>query len=369
MNKPKKTQKSRAKRKTINTAVELPTAGGMKHLESVLGIPLKLYELELTKGELEQDKELDDRIRSIMKNPEVFFGLDGSFGDEEILAARTSLAGKDWHEVFLMAMAAEKKKLLDQDFSPAQAESLVQAGWAWKYEQKMIVARDGSILANLKPSQCIRMVLVHQGFRWEPSPCLASLARFELDIPSSVEIGNAKGSHYESRKQRVMQITSFAFNFAKHPDEHLQAEARDLVENCSELLNLLENGGDLRLVSAAMNVATQNTMLSILMDPEMVKSNRRQFAIYKNAKPDPTGVRAAIKKAVLAVYERENRFPSRDQILKELDPIPSDDGRIHLMQKILTPRQFDRLLEGIRKTESWRWPRGPENKRGRPRKK
>jgi hypothetical protein len=369
MSAPKRTKRGRAKRDINDTATELSKTGKVDCLEALLGISIEQYESEQTEEETIRHKKLDDRVEAIRKNPEVFFSLDGGFGDEEICAVRTALQGKNWNEIFLLAVDAEQQKLMNLGYSPAQADALVQPGWAWRYEQTMIVARQGSILANLKPLQCIEMVLVHKGFRWEAPGTLDSLARIELRIPSPTEIGNASGSYLASRTASIRRMASFAsFIATEHPEELLQQHAQELIGHCSGLLALIEKDGDLRLVSEAMNVASLNTFLRIMMDSQMLDANRRQHAFYKNAKPDPSGVRAAVKTALLAVFNRVKRKPQKQEVLDELKPIPSDDGMIHLMQEILTHREFDKILEGIRKTEKWRWQKGPQVPRGRPRK-
>jgi hypothetical protein len=365
----KRIKQSRANRDHVDTTDELTKASKANDIEAVL----RILDESLGSGSPEEAarrrKALEDRIEAIIKNPAVFFSMEGAFGDEEICAVRTALQGKDWHEFFLLAVEAEKQKFLNLGYSPAQADSLVQPGWAWKYEQTMIAGRDGSSLARLKPDESIEMVFVHEGFRWEPPCTLASLARIELRIPCPVAIGNVRGSYLASRTASIRQTSAFAaFIAKKHPEEHLQMEAQALVEHCNRLLALMEKGGDLDIASAAMNVAYLNAMVRIMAESEMLDANRRQHAFYGNAKPDPTGVRGAVKKALLAVYGRVKRMPRRDEVLKELAPLSSDDGMIHLMQEIVTPERFDKILEGIRRVEKWRWQKGPEVRRGRPRK-
>ena len=368
MNGPKKIKKNRKKRDIIDA--ELSRAGEMNDIKALLGISIEPFGLEQPEHETMRNKAIEDRIEAITKNPKVFFSLEGGFGDEEVCAVRTALQGKNWHEIFLLAVDAEKQKFISLGYSPAQADALVQPGWAWRYKQTMIVARQGSMLATLRPLQCIKMVLVHKGFRWDAPGTLDSLARIELRIPSPTEIGNASGSYHASRTASIQRMASFAsFIATEHPEENLQQQAQELIGHCNELLALIEKDGDLRLVSEAMNVASLNTFLRIILDSQMLDANRLQHVFYANKKPDPSGVRTAVKNALLAVFDRVKRSPQRQEVLDELKPIHSDDGLINLMQEALTPRRFDKILEGIRKTEKWRWQEGPQAPRGRPRKK
>jgi predicted Rossmann-fold nucleotide-binding protein len=124
MSAPKRTKRGRAKRDINDTATELSKTGKVDCLEALLGISIEQYESEQTEEETIRHKKLDDRVEAIRKNPEVFFSLDGGFGDEEICAVRTALQGKNWNEIFLLAVDAEQQKLMNLGYSPAQADAL-----------------------------------------------------------------------------------------------------------------------------------------------------------------------------------------------------------------------------------------------------
>lgn len=369
MSAPKRTKRRQAKLDTVEATNQLMDAAKADDMDAVL-LLLNEQQGGSPQDERRRKKELKTRIEAIRQNPATFFAMEEAFGEEEICAVRRAFQNQEWHEFFLLAVEAEKQKFLSLGYSPSQANSLVQPGWAWKFEHTMIAARDGTSLAKLKPEDSIRMVFVHEGFRWNPPISLASLAKIELGIPCPAAIGNASGSYLASRMASIRQTAAFAsFIALHHPDEQLRAESQVLVEYSNSLLALMEKGGDPHLVSAAMNVASLNSMVRMMVESETLDANRSQHVFYHNAKPDTTGVRAAVRKALLAVYERVKRMPTKEEVLKELAAVLLDDGMIDLMQETVTPDRFDKILEGIRKKERWRWQKGPEVRRGRPRKK
>ncbi|MFO1482395.1 MAG: hypothetical protein U1F71_03430 [Verrucomicrobiaceae bacterium] len=331
------------------------------------------------KAENKKDARIRNKRRSLLKkiheNPRVFFslGLPDGFGDDETIAAYSVLRNR-WEEAVQMAFEAEKKRFIDEGYSPQQADSLVQIGWAWKHQKTLLAVRDKSRLMHAIPKErLLKVVMVHAGYRWEPAATLRALAEIELGIPTPCQVGNVSGSYLENRKAAILQTRAFGdFVAAQHAEEGLKLEGELLCGACDTLLAILEgkkSSSVVDVVASAMNVAYQNANLRLAVESELLDANKRQHAFYTNIKPDPSGVRAAVKTALLAVYDRVQRMPRKDEVLKELAPIPSDDGDIHLLQEVVSHEKFDKMLEGIRKTERWRWQKGPEVQRGRPRKK
>ena len=113
----------------------------------------------------------------------------------------------------------------------------------------------------------------------------------------------------------------------------------------------------------------QDDVLVVEIESKMMDANRRQFVFYKNRKSDPTGVREAVRRAVLQVFESTQAPPEKRQIMDVLKASRLPRQKIRLAHADLTSRQFDKLLEGIRKQERWRWQKTPDINRGRPRKK
>lgn len=326
-----------------------------------------------------RDARVRNKRRSLLKrikgDPRVFFslGLPDGFGEDETIAAYSVLRNR-WEEAVQMAFEAEKKRFLDEGYSPRQADSLVQIGWAWQHQKTLLAVRDKSRLMHAIPKKrLLKVVMVHAGYRWEPAATLRALAEIELGIPTPSQVGNVSGSYLANRKMAILQTRAFGdFVAAQNAEEGLKSEGEQLCGACDTLLAILEgkkSSNVVDVVASAMNVAYQSAHLSIAVESELLNANKRQHAFYTNIKPDRTGVRAEVKMAFLAVYNRVQRMPRKDEVLKELAPIPSDDGHIHLMHEIVSPERFDKMLEGIRNAERWRWQNGPEVQRGRPRKK
>lgn len=322
----------------------------------------------------EFEKARQQRLKAIKKEPGKFFrmGPPHGFDEDDVRAAYAVLRGK-WDEAVGMTIEAERQRLIDQGYSAKQVALLVRIGWAWKHQDCLIAVQEVSPLVKAAPRGDLRkMVLVHTGWRWEPAATLAALARIDLRVPNPTAIGNATGSFLAARTATVRQIRAFA-DFVAHQnvEQHLKPIAGSLCDACDTLLALMvQKNPDsvVGAVSAAMNVAYLDDALLIEIESEMMDANRRQFVFYHNRKPDPTGSREAVRRAVLKVFERTRAMPRRQEVMDELKADVLPDGRIRFDQDDLTPRQFDKLLEGIRKDERSKWQTTPDVKRGRPRK-
>jgi hypothetical protein len=311
------------------------------------------------------------RLDSITNEPSLFFAIDDGFGDDEVHAAICGLEGKMWQAILGMAERAEKEKLLKSAVAKKHVDGLVEFGWVWKHAGSLIGFRKQSVFAAFRPQGeglCLPMVFVFKGHGWVPSSNLAAIARKRLRVVQPVDVGNVSGSRSQLVAAIIREMRAFADFLMKHGDSTMGTEARRQVGFCDQLINLLNDGGDPNLVSAALNVATQNASLQFRSDPDMIESSIERLAAKRSRRPDPGGIREVVRKAYLRASEAAEKAATKRQVLEVLTNqhgVTAAANGYKIEAEIISDSRLDRMLEELRKQNELVYPR--LGKPGRPR--
>lgn len=339
----------------------------------------RLAEVEEREQAYEEERsrlagEREKRISGILKNPSRFFTLE-YFGDDEINAARTALIGKGWREILVMAFEGEWEKLRSQGRPKDKVDSLVECGWAWKHERALIAFRDKSAFSKLRPKEanaCRQMVFVFKAFSWVPSGNLVALVRRELGVIDPTAVGNVSGNYAKMLISIIWEKRAYADFLRQYGDGSLQPEAEGQLSYCDKLLELLDKGGDPSLVSAALNVAWQDSALRVGAEPEMHEGIIKQHAGPRSRKSDESGIRGIIESAYFTASKRKNESATKDEVISELrvshklSKELDEDGFHRLGKCKFTEQQLAGWLDDSRERYKALFPK--RSKPGRPRK-